>query len=261
MEKYTVKDINELKKELSLGRKIKITGRRIIKLPKIMLQKIKNWYKVKKEKLYTYVADEAEQERDRLNSKIDNKLENLNEKILKKQEIYDEYKNDEAFQKEGSLENDYLNALGDQIKSMDSKKAKLNNKSIKVSSKSFGLFKTSRLALNKLAKAKWNAIQDKINARKAAKEEKKAQKMAVQEAAELINRRQNVNDWFEKLQNEYFDFKNESDTVTAIEEEFANTHGGMTPEEYIKSLNQDEENTYNEENTHTEEETSSRTRH
>lgn len=206
-EKYTVKDINELKKEISLGKKIKITGRRIIRLPKIMLQKIKNWYKEKKEKLYTYVADEAEQERDRLNSKIDNKLENLNEKIFKKQKIYDNYKNDEAFQKEGSLENDYLNALGDQIKSIDSKRAKLKDKSIKVSSKSFGLFKTSRLALNKFAKAKWSAVQEKIDKRKQEREEQKKQKLDAQKEISMMNDWNEMQKIYDKLQKKASRFK------------------------------------------------------
>ena len=206
-EKYTVKDINELKKEISLGKKIKITGRRIIRLPKIMLQKIKNWYKEKKEKLYTYVADEAEQERDRLNSKIDNKLENKNEKIFKKQKIYDNYKNDEAFQKEGSLENDYLNALGDQIKSIDSKRAKLKDKSIKVSSKSFGLFKTSRLALNKFAKAKWSAVQEKIDKRKQEREEQKKQKLDAQKEISMMNDWNEMQKIYDKLQKKASRFK------------------------------------------------------
>lgn len=223
-ERYTIKNIEELKKAISLRGRIKITGRRIVRLSKVMLHKIKTWYKRNKDKLYDYTIDVAEEERDRLNSKIDNKLENLNEKISETQAIYDEYKSDVAFQKEGSIENTYLNALGEEIKYLNSKRAKLNTKSIKVSSKSFGLFKTSRLALNKFAKAKWNVIQEKIDARKKAKEVEKQQKLDAEKEASKLNDYNEIKRKYEALQEEA--------------ENFEKKHG-IGFEDFVKGLDQD----------------------
>lgn len=240
MEKVTVKDIKEIKQQLSFGTIIKVSGKRIINMPKRFYEKMKNWYKGKKEALYDYADSERQEEIDKSATRIDSKIEKIDERLDSKYDVYEKYADSEAFQEKNSKGYDYLEALGGTINSLEAKKDKLKDKKVKVSSKSYGLFRTSRLALTKLAKAKWNNMQEKIANKKAEREEKiqkvSIAKQAISLCGKVNSAKMEMNSMIKQLEA----LKKQISELQKQEEDFAKKFG-KTPQAYVNDLNIGEE--------------------
>lgn len=240
MEKVTVKDIKEIKQQLSLGTRISVSGKRAIKMPKRFYEAMKKWYKGKKEALYDYAASERKAQIEKSTTKINSEIERIDKKLDSKYDVYGKYADNEMFQEKGSKGYDYLEALSGTIDTLEAKKNQLADKKVRVSSKSFGLFRTSRLALAKLAKAKYNDIQQKIANRKEMKKERKEQESIVKDAFSLCGKVNSTKMKMGSIVKQYEELKKQLNVLQKQQDEFEKNFG-MTPEQYINNMNLVEE--------------------
>lgn len=176
--KATFKDINELKKTLSYGQRIRLVGQTVMKLPKRSINLLKKWWKKNTQKLNDYVAEEKSEIQNRKVEKIDSKLENV-------EDVYNKFSSIDYFNQEGTLGNDYLNALETRKQNLETKKEKAQNKK-------FGLMRVSLMALKKITSKKINDIQEKRSLRKKQKEELLTAKASLNEAAFIYNMQANL---------------------------------------------------------------------
>ena len=163
-------------KELPIGIKIKVTKKRLLSIPKLVYNKVKEFYHSSKNKLKNYVT--AEDKNAELSKKIDDvkakksELYSTRRKMLKNEEFVT-----------GSKKY-YFDAIEEEID-------KIINKEIKLKNKGLGVFSIGKLYINKFI----NNQKEKANKRKAKKELEKALKEQMKIEKELREK-------LEKLTNE-----------------------------------------------------------
>lgn len=176
------------------------------------MDRVNNFVGTSKEKLSTYTEAETQELHEKKMEKIDSRLSSA-------QQVYDKYKDEESFQVEGSLANDYLIAL-------DARIEKLKAKQIKVQEKKTGLFRMSMVALKKVTNEKIDKVQKKRAERKAQKQkEKEAEKenlLKTKGTLELFQK-------FADVQKQYNELRGQ---LTQLAES-----QGMTMEELFASIN------------------------
>lgn len=221
---YTIKDINEIIKVLGPIGKIKVVGKTIVKLPGRCVNKMKGWYKGKvaklselRGKLDEYVADEAKIVKE-------NEANKLNSKIEIAQDVFDTYRDNEAYTTKGTIAYDYLKGLDDRITYLKDKQAKLSGKKV-------SFLRTSSLALKKVTTNKIEEMRNKRKQKEIERENTKSQLATAKSASSILQSEKNLALKMQQLQKQMEELKKQKEAF--------NEANGMTIEEYLKNFNLD----------------------